>query len=425
MRFLHLSDIHFANYDGSPDTDLDSAVRIRMLEDIGKMHDQIGDMNAVLVVGDIAATGKRTDYDVAAEFLNRACQLVGAEAHQVVCVPGNHDIDRGQQDALHEAVRFQLRRVMPSRISKVLLALLQGENGSKTLLRPLEQYNEFALRYGCSIDHKSPLWKPKVLNLGDRNVHLHGINSAWICDGQDSFKCGTQKLVVGLFQVLPIAEDSSAISIALCHHPLRWLRDADLIKPWLARAQIVLTGHEHEPSVAISDDRRWLRIASGAVNPDQTQHGWIPAYNVIDLDLIAADRLRVQIFSRSWQGARAEFGPNQSTGQPFCCDLHLDPYSSASEAHESTQAVLSQMEHPIPADPTIVPPDPELLLSGEREMVYSVMSAGPDLRRNVARELRLVSGDDQLGGLELDKEILRRALDRHQLAELHTRIVNG
>ena len=75
----------------------------RMLEDIQNMHGQLGDVNAVLVVGDIAARGKRADYDVAASFLDRACGLVGLAADQIFCVPGNHDIDRDRQDALHEA----------------------------------------------------------------------------------------------------------------------------------------------------------------------------------------------------------------------------------------------------------------------------------------------------------------------------------
>ena len=136
LRFLHLSDIHFAARESSPDTDLDKAVRERMLKDIQAMQNQLGDMNAVLVVGDIAAKGKRADYNVAASFLDRTCELVGLAAEQVVCVPGNHDIDREQQGALHDAARFQLRRVEARQISDVLLTLLQEEDGRQTLLRP-------------------------------------------------------------------------------------------------------------------------------------------------------------------------------------------------------------------------------------------------------------------------------------------------
>ena len=424
VRFLHLSDIHFADCDGSPDTDLDAAVRERMLNDIQKMHEQLGDMNAVLVVGDIAAKGKRSDYDVAASFLDRTCELIGIAANQVVCVPGNHDIDRDKQGALHEAARFQLRTVDPRSISDVLLRLLQDEDGRQTLLRPLDEYNEFALRYGCAIDHELLLWKPKSLSLGARNMYIHGVSSVWACDASDSFESDSRRVVVGRFQLAPIGREASAISIALCHHPLRWLRDADLVGPWLARAQIVLTGHEHEAGIAVSDDERSLHIASGAVNPDQTHAGWIPAYNVIELELIADNWLRVQVFSRAWQSDYAEFGPSQSTHQPFSCELRLGSFPAAQEAADVAQSAPGTREPSLPRSSSIVAPEPEPFVSDEREMVYRAMSASPDVRRRAARELGLLVEDEELGGLALDKEVLRRALDRGRLAELDVRISN-
>lgn len=425
MRFLHLSDIHFTNCDGSPDNDLDNAVRERMLEDIRKMHDQLGDIDAVLVVGDIAAKGKRADYEIAASFLERTCDLIGLTAEQVVCVPGNHDIDRDQQGALHEAARFWLRRVEGPKISDALLRLLREEDGRHTLLRPLDEYNKFALRYGCAIDHESLLWKPKILSLGSRNVHLHGVNSAWICDPSDSSESDSKRVVVGVFQVTPIAKDSSAISIALCHHPVRWLRDGELVSPWLARAQILLTGHEHDAGIKVSDDERSLRIASGAVNPDQTHSGWIPAYNVIDLELITNDRLRVTVFSQTWQGACAEFGPDSSTAQPFSCELELRTLPEVPERPDSVQSAKGSQGVALPSGSTIVVPDPEMFVSDEREMVYRVMSASPDVRRRAARELGLLREAKALGGLELDKKVLQCALDQGRLSELDLRITNG
>ena len=423
MRFLHLSDIHFADCEGSPDTDLDASVRERMLEDIRTMHDQLGDMNAVLVVGDIAAKGKRADYELAASFLDRTCERVGLAPDKVVCVPGNHDIDRDLQGALHKAARFQLRRVEAPTISDVLLRMLQDEDGRRTLLRPLDAYNDFALRYGCAMDHELFLWKPKTLRLGARHVYLHGVTSAWVCDGSDSFENDTERPVVGLFQLAPIAQDSSLISIVLCHHPLRWLRDAALIDPWLARAQIVLTGHEHEAGIAETGDQRSLRIASGAVNPDHTHARWIPTYNIIELELTADDRLRVKVFSRSWQSAYAEFGPSQSKPQPFSRELRLGPFPAVPEAPDVVQSALGSTE--LAGGTTIVAAVPELFVSDEREMVYRVMRASPDVRLRAARQLGLLLESEELSGSELDKDVLRRARDNGRLAELDVRIARA
>ena len=418
MRFLHLSDIHFTDCDGSPDTDVDHAVRERMHEDMHKMHRALGDMHGILVVGDIAARGKRADYDVAARFLDLTCELVGLSAEHVVCVPGNHDIDRDQQGALHGAARFQLRNVDAREISQVLLGLLRDEDGKRTLLRPFEAYNEFALRYGCAIDHELLLWKPKTLNLGARRLYIHGVNSAWVCDGSDSYENDCERAIAGLFQFTPIAQNSSVVSIALCHHPLRWLRDGEIIDPWLVRAQLLLTGHEHEAGVAVSDDRRCVLIASGAVNPVQTHDAWIPAYNVIELELRADDRLQVRVFTRSWQRARAEFGPDQSTPQPYSCELRLSPLSTEPEAPNVVQSASRSEVSSLPTGSTIVEPEPESFVSDEREMVYRVMSASRDVRSRAARELGLLLDGEELAALALDKEVLRRALADNRLVEL-------
>ena len=424
VRFLHLSDIHFTNCDGSPDTDVDHAVRERMLDDIQEMHGDLGDMHGVLVVGDIAARGKRTDYDVAARFLDRTCELVRLSAEHVVCVPGNHDIDRDQQSALHGAARFQLRTVDAREISKVLLGLLRDEDGKHTLLRPFEAYNEFALRYGCAIDHELLVWKPKLLNFGARSLYIHGVNSAWVCDGSDSCDNDFERAIVGLFQLAPIARHSSAVSIALCHHPLRWLRDGEIIDPWLARAQLVLTGHEHDAGVAVSDDRLCVRIASGAVNPVHTHDTWIPAYNVIELELRAGDRLQVRVFTRSWQRARAEFGPDQSTPQPYTCELGLSPLPTEPEPPAVVQSASLSEVPLLPTASTIVEPEPESFVSDEREMVYRVMSASRDVRSGAARKLGLLPDSEELVGLALDKDVIRRALADNRLAEL-MRVIYG
>lgn len=426
MRILHLSDIHFTDAHAADQTDVDAAVRDRMLQDIQRMHQQLGDIHAVLVVGDIAATGKPADYEVAASFIDRTCRLVALPPHQVVCVPGNHDVDRDRQGAVHEAIRFQLRRVAVEQISDVLLKLLEQEDGRQALFRPFDAYNDFALRYGCAMDRERLLWPPKILNLGDRKVYIHGINSAWICDAQDSFERDCERAVVGQFQVVPIAEDPVAISIALCHHPARWLRDAEKVGPWLARANMVLTGHEHEAGMKASADGRSLRIASGAVNPGQAEGPWTPAYNVIELEMVGADDLDVRVFSRMWQGAYAEFGPDTTKPQPFSCQLRLGPVPVAVARVEAGEpgpgGVGARLGDGTAA---LIAAEPEALMSEERSMVYKVMRASPDIRRTVARELGLLQEHEALGGVELDKEVLRRAIDHGQLAELSVRITHG
>src|SRR4051794_19637757 len=124
LTFLHLSDIHFSDFDGPEGQHVDERVRDLMLEDIDSMAKRLGTMDAILLVGDVANKGQQGEYRLASDFLDRVAELIGCERESVACVPGNHDIDRGAQDAVHEAVRRSLRTVPPEQVSISLQTLL-------------------------------------------------------------------------------------------------------------------------------------------------------------------------------------------------------------------------------------------------------------------------------------------------------------
>ena len=63
-------------------------------------------------------------------------------------------------------------------------------------------------------------------------------------------------------------------------------------------------------------------------------------------------------------------------------------------------------------------------MSDEREMVYRVMRASPDVRRGAAQSLGLLVERDALVGHALDKAVIQRALANGQLADL-TRTIYG
>lgn len=413
LRLLHLSDIHFTAFDGRSNIDLEHAVRARMLDDIRYLRATIGPMDAILVVGDVAARGKDAEYQVAASFLEEVCAAVGVSPARVACVPGNHDIDRSALGPLHAAVRHQLRGIDPLAISDTLQAIVLDDLGSTVLFRPLASYNTFALRYGCDISQEKLLWAPKILPFGQRELRISGITSAWICDQQDSDKRDSDRIVAGLFQVASAGEGPNAISLILCHHPLHWLRDGELIRPWLARAHVVLTGHEHAAGIEVSEDGRSVVVASGAVNPSRTDAGWIPAYNVIEITEAPANGVTVTIHTRIWQAkrtGRAEFGPADE--RPYSLSLELAGGSSPMPTPPD-QAT---------AGPRVEPTPPEPMQSQDRELLYAIMASPPDRRRSVARRLDLLS--DAVMGLEADRELLSRALASGRLTELKEQIEN-
>ena len=109
LVLVHLSDIHFTGSSGSIH-DGDQTVRDELLRDVAALTSQIGVVTGVLVTGDIAFSGKKEEYQHAAEWLRAVCVRVGCEEQHVSVVPGNHDVDRRLAGGvvtkmLHQSIR--------------------------------------------------------------------------------------------------------------------------------------------------------------------------------------------------------------------------------------------------------------------------------------------------------------------------------
>jgi predicted phosphodiesterase len=410
LTFLHLSDIHFADFAGPEGQHVDERVRDLMLEDIERMANRLGSMDAILLVGDVANKGQEGEYRLASDFLDRVAALIGCERENLACVPGNHDIDRGEHDAVHSAVRRALRAAALEEVSVTLRALLNEDHGARVLFDPLAAYNRFALQYGCAIGRDEIVWTPKAFDLDGRELLVHGATSAWICDATDGDTDDGKRLVVGDFQCCQIAPRPDTVSLAMIHHPPNWVRDTERVQPWMNRAQVILTGHEHAAGIERDPSGRRVTIASGAVNPERTKRGWVPAYNVLRLELTGDTKLDVSIFARCWQRDVAEFGPDDRFADPFPLTITLGPTAGA-------PAEASPPEPP----QDVPPPEPEPFESDARTLVFEIMRAPPDARHRAARSLGFVREEDALG-LALDRQILARAREQHRLQELKERI---
>ena len=68
MRLIHLSDIHFTAGDTwDPDEDQ----RTELLADVRALVDEGGTVDGILIGGDIAFSGAKAEYDVAAEWIEK------------------------------------------------------------------------------------------------------------------------------------------------------------------------------------------------------------------------------------------------------------------------------------------------------------------------------------------------------------------
>ena len=95
MNILHLSDIHFGR-DRCITTDSfsrKSEIMDKLISTLASMSDEMKP-DLVLVTGDIAWTGKISEFDEAYEWFQRLKENLGLDIGRFVFCPGNHDLNR-------------------------------------------------------------------------------------------------------------------------------------------------------------------------------------------------------------------------------------------------------------------------------------------------------------------------------------------
>ena len=103
LTYVHLSDIHFGQEKG-PKVYVHDDIKECLIADAATLKAAAGieRMDGVIVTGDVAFSGKKSEYDSAAQWLDRLTQEIGCEKTDVLVVPGNHDIDRDRITPLAE-----------------------------------------------------------------------------------------------------------------------------------------------------------------------------------------------------------------------------------------------------------------------------------------------------------------------------------
>jgi len=307
LTLFHLSDIHFHK---ASSHDLDESLRHELLRDARRVVKEVGAVEAILVSGDVAFSGKAEEYEVARAWLEQLSGETESAIEKVRVIPGNHDVDRsGLGSLLLEDARDKLRDLEYNQMNGRLRQYLEDKDSYDLLMRPMENYNRFAGALGCDIrpDH---LWWEDDFALNDGSaLRVRGLHSALLSDHLDTKRNEHRKMILGASQVAMKREDSVAY-LCMCHHPPDWLRDAEFVEPSLnARASLQLFGHNHKHDL-YTQDGRFLRLGAGAVHPDRGDDGWEPRYNVLRLSVEKGPHgrvLRVEVRLRVWNVADEVF----------------------------------------------------------------------------------------------------------------------
>lgn len=418
---VHLSDIHFTGSSGTSVYDLDSEVRNEILRDAATITKELGGATGVLVTGDIAFSGQRTEYDRAASWLLEFCRAIQCSDESVWVVPGNHDVDRKIANSkvtktLHESIRAKEGPAL----DKELREILTDENSAKALLAPLAEYNTFAARFQCSISAAKPYWERDLALPCGTIIRLRGLCSALVSDEHDA----KNNIVLGQAQVNVHRLDGIEY-LTLCHHPPDWLQDQDTVVSHLeSKVRMQLFGHKHAQRV--QEINKTLRVTAGAMHPERDESGWEPMYNIIEISRLDDHRLGVRLFQRRWQKVDHHFlaEQNGNTNQPHHDYIWQDcprpalmepPAVKAPIVTGVNTAILAAVATKTTAKDADTMPPP----NHERRLTFRFLTLPFRHQIAIANNLNVLTDEDRaLSDEALFRELFKRAAANGLLAKL-------
>lgn len=348
IRFLQISDIHFSNKAGGDDDY--AQMKSKFLEDIAKCHKERGNIDYVLICGDIAYSGTEAQYEKARKFIDDICTSIeynGNKGENVFMVPGNHDKERD----VYLCTRSLLRRsLLENDTFKKLLSTREDEPMTVGILyAPFKQYYKMAADYASISDmaRKAAVfseleqetgsfpkfesgdnmyWSELIGHLKGIPVTLHGSNTSLLSDKDDgeskSLIADKQHLQVLPKQAYNVTTKEKEIHILMLHHPLSEIIKGDEIEKDIdGRFQLQFYGHMHKQ---LSLCNNAAKIYSGALQPPaademEDDNEYFPVYNIIELDIEDEDGkpcLKVDVFSRKWNGVKFdEYNEETKTGK--------------------------------------------------------------------------------------------------------------
>lgn len=257
FRWLHLSDFHFGKNDYEQ---TQSALQL-----IAHLREKKGDAiipDMVFITGDVANSSKSVEYE---KFKNCIFEplldLYGkAFESRIQIVPGNHDLDRTVNSAFSKAKLLQAD-------GGYFLPTVSSLSTRKILVDRFANYFENSGNTNSLFLGDAAGVYTAIDKFGDLKVGVFGINTAWLCDGEED----KENLTPGFQLIRDALQEVKDVDIkfVLGHHPLDWMHRS-VSQPLHAlfgkHNVIYLHGHMHEswatPYISPAGD--FLAIQTGA-----------------------------------------------------------------------------------------------------------------------------------------------------------------
>ena len=284
IRWLHISDFHLHEKQSSKQ----DAVLDAMLHDIKQRGDGDVIFDFVLVTGDLAFSGKESEYELVESFFTKLSSTIGLSCNRIFCVPGNHDVDRSRQKMSFAGARRELRSQTD------IYSFLANVEERETLLTRQANFRKFQERFFSDQPRnrtQDDLGYVSVIDVNEIRIAIIGLNSAWLAEGGQS---DDRQLLIGEEQVRNAVKIVNTVNphviIGMVHHPFDYLCDFDR---WPTRRSLeeichyFHCGHLHFPDASSieSYSGRCLTLAAGALFESREAYN---GYTTVTLDVLRA-----------------------------------------------------------------------------------------------------------------------------------------
>ncbi|WP_164933890.1 metallophosphoesterase family protein [Bradyrhizobium guangzhouense] len=257
ISWLHISDWH----QGLPDFDR-SVLLQGMLEDIrarSSFDPELSDIDLVVFSGDVAFSGKTTEYTVAKTTLIDPIRKLVGERARFVFAPGNHDLERDKVSEIPPDWEKLLSSRAPER-QKQLGDLLYDKKKSPMMLSPFQNFYRFSKENGWPYPD-GDLVHSFILERGTSKLGIATVNTA-VCCGRHAIRAkgeaadhpywdyGTLAITERQLRDAILRLRHADFKILVMHHPLSWVHEdeqAVLEQLISSNFDLVLYGHEHLP----------------------------------------------------------------------------------------------------------------------------------------------------------------------------------
>src|SRR5258708_12034923 len=143
VAFVHRSDIHLRKGQVGDLHDADAAIRNELERDLRRLRSRVSRLDGIIISGDVAFAGKPAEYAFGGSWIESIREQLQCDPGGVMCIPGNHDVDRALVSDGSEVEKLQLQIRPPGAAeerTRVIASILRDPVKGPSLFSPIKAY---------------------------------------------------------------------------------------------------------------------------------------------------------------------------------------------------------------------------------------------------------------------------------------------